>query len=217
MKVRDDKPGRRWRVIRWIALALVGLPLIGAGVIEARMQWGAREAIYREVAAVPRKRVAIVFGAQVLPGGRLSNALAYRVDAAVALYKAGKVETLLMTGDNRTPEYDEPAAMRDYAVARGVPAGAIVLDDAGLRTYDSCYRAREVFGVGRDEAILVTQEYHLPRALYTCGNLDVRAIGFAARPFEGPRAAEAERREHPARWLAWWEVVVSRPEPVGGQ
>jgi vancomycin permeability regulator SanA len=98
-------------------------------------------------------------------------------------------------------------------VARGVLASAIVLDHAGLRTYDSCYRARSVFGVGADEAILVTQEYHLPRALYTCDRLDVRAVGFAAQPFVGPRAAEAERREHPARWLAWWQVEVSRPEP----
>jgi SanA protein len=217
MKVRRDKPIRRWRGLAWIALALVGLPLLGAAAIEAWMQWATRGAIYRELAAVPQRRVAIVFGAQVLPNGRLSSALAYRVDAAIALYQAGKVETLLMTGDNRAPEYDEPAAMRDYAVARGVPASAIVLDDAGLRTYDSCFRARAVFGVRPDEAILVTQEYHLPRAIYTCGSLDVPAIGFAARPFVGPRAAEAERREHPARWLAWWQVVVSRPVPTGVQ
>lgn len=214
MRVRRIKPIRRFRALALVALALVGLPLLGAGAIEVWMQRAARGSIYRDVEAVPRRRVAIVFGAQVLPGGRLSNALAYRVDAAIALYRAGKVETLLMTGDNRTPEYDEPTAMRDYAVARGIPAGAIVLDHAGLRTYDSCYRARSVFGVRPDEAILVTQEYHLPRALYTCGNLDVRAIGFAARPFVGPRAVEAERREHPARWLAWWQVVVSRPPPT---
>jgi SanA protein len=214
MKVRRDKPKKRWRTLGLIALALVGLPLLGAGVIEAWMQWSTRGEIYRDVTSVPRRRVAIVFGAQVLPGGRLSNALAYRVDAAIALYRAGKVETLLMTGDNRTKEYDEPTAMRDYALARGVPVSAIVLDYAGLRTYDSCYRARSVFGVHPDEAILVTQEYHLPRALYTCGKLDVAALGFAARPFVGPRAADAERREHPARWLAWWEVVVSRPEPT---
>ncbi|MFN8542231.1 MAG: ElyC/SanA/YdcF family protein, partial [Thermomicrobiales bacterium] len=209
-----DKPKRRWRTLGLIALALVGLPLLGAGSIEAWMQWAARGEIYRDLAAVPQRRVAIVFGAQVLPGERLSNALAYRVDAAIALYNAGKVETLLMTGDGRASNYDEPTAMRDYALARGVPEGAIVLDGAGLRTYDSCYRAHSIYGVRPDEAILVTQEYHLPRALYTCGNLDVRAIGFAARPFEGPRAVEAERREHPARWLAWWQVVVSRPVPA---
>ncbi len=130
-----------------IALALIALPLLGASAIEGWMFIAARGEIYHEVAAVPRRRVAIVFGAQVLPGGRLSNALAYRVDAAIALYRAGKVEQLLMTGDNRSPEYDEPTAMRDYALARGVPLAAIVLDTLGLRTYDSCYRAHSVFGV----------------------------------------------------------------------
>jgi SanA protein len=214
MKVARTRPRRRIRTLGIVALALIALPLLGAATIEAWMRQATQGAIYREVAAVPPRRVAIVFGAQVLPGGRLSSALAYRVDAAIALYKAGKVERLLMTGDNRTPEYDEPTAMRNYAVARGVPADAIERDYAGLRTYDSCYRARSVFGVRPDEAILVTQEYHLSRALFTCGKLDVRAIGFVAEPFVGPRAAEAERREHPARWLAWWQVVVSRPEPT---
>lgn len=214
MKPRRFFAARRGCALGIIALALVGPPLLEVVAIEAWMHLAARGAVYRQVAAVPPRRVAIVFGAQVLPGGRPSNALAYRVDAAVALYRAGKVETLLMTGDNRTPEYDEPTAMRDYAIARGVPASAILLDYAGLRTYDSCYRARAVFGVRPDEAILVTQEYHLPRALYTCASLDVRAIGFVADPFGGPRAADAERREHPARWLAWWQVVVSRPLPT---
>ena len=217
MKVPQTQPRRRFRTLGFVAFALIGLPLLGAGAIEVWMRQTTHRAIYREVAAVPQRRVAIVFGAQVLPGGRLSSALAHRVDAAIVLYKAGKVERLLMTGDNRAPEYDEPAAMRDYAVARGVPAEAIDLDDAGLRTYDSCYRAHSVFGVRPDEAILVTQEYHLPRALYTCGKLDVQAIGFVAEPFVGPRAAAAERREHPARWLAWWQVVVSRPEPTSPQ
>jgi SanA protein len=162
---------------------------------------------------VPQRRVAIVFGAQVLPGGQLSAALANRVDAAIALYRAGKVERLLMSGDHREDTYDEPDAMRAYAITRGIPPGAILLDAAGLRTYDSCYRARSVFGIGPDEAILVSQEYHLPRALYTCSALGVRAEGFVAAPFYGPRAEEAYRREHLARWLAWWEVTISRPVP----
>jgi vancomycin permeability regulator SanA len=163
------------------------------------------------VDATPQRRVALVFGAQVLPGGRPSNALAYRLDAAIALYRAGKVERLLMTGDHGTPDYDEPGAMRAYAVARGVPDSAIAVDSAGFRTYDSCYRARAVFGV--DEALLVTQAYHLPRALYTCSGLGVRAIGFEAQPFVGPAARAARWREHPARWVAWWQVAVTRPEP----
>ena len=192
-------------------LTLVIAPGLAVGAIEARLKAAARGAIYREVDATPQRRVAIVFGAQVLPSGWPSNALAYRLDAAVALYRAGKVERLLMTGDHGTPDYDEPGAMRAYAIARGVPDEVIAVDHAGFRTYDSCYRARAVFGV--DEALLVTQAYHLPRALYTCSGLGVRAIGFAAQSFVGPAAQAAHWREHPARWVAWWQVAVTRPEP----
>ena len=202
---------RARRFARLTLLALVIAAGLAVGAIEARLWAAARGAVYREVAATPQRRVAIVFGAQVLPGGRPSNALAYRLDAAIALYHAGKVERLLMTGDHGTPDYDEPGAMRAYAVARGVPDEAIAVDYAGFRTYDGCYRARAVFGV--DEALLVTQAYHLPRALYTCSGLGVRAIGFEARPFVGPAARAARWREHPARWVAWWQVAVTRPEP----
>ncbi len=202
---------RARRFARLTLLALVVVPALAVGGIEARLWAASRGAIYREVDATPQRRVAIVFGAQVLPGGRPSNALAYRLDAAIALYRAGRVERLLLTGDHGTPNYDEPGAMRAYAVARGVPDSAIAVDSAGFRTYDSCYRARAVFGV--DEALLVTQAYHLPRALYTCTGLGVRAIGFEAQPFVGPAARAARWREHPARWVAWWQVAVTRPEP----
>ncbi|HEY8599740.1 MAG TPA: ElyC/SanA/YdcF family protein [Thermomicrobiales bacterium] len=188
-------------------------PLLCVSLIELRLFIAARGAIFHDIGAVPSRRVAIVFGAQVLPDRRLSVALANRVDAGIALYRAGKVAQLLMTGDSREEDYDETGAMRDYAVARGVPASAILLDPAGLRTYDSCYRAHNTFGIRDNEAILVTQEYHLPRAIYTCTGLGVRAIGFVAAPFGGPRGREAEGREHPARWLAWWQLNVSHPTP----
>jgi SanA protein len=112
---------------------------------------------------VPTRGVAIVFGAGVWPDGRLSDILVDRVETAVELYRRGKVQKLLMTGDNRFINYNEPGRMRAYALARGVPDHDIVLDYAGRRTYDSCYRANYIFGV-RD-AILVTQAYHLDRAL----------------------------------------------------
>ena len=183
-------------------------------MMELRVLAAARGVVYREVGAIPPRRVAIIFGAQVLPGGHLSVALANRVDAGIALYRAGKVQRLLMSGDRRVEDYDEPDAMRAYALAHGVPDGAILLDYSGLRTYDSCYRARSVFDFRADEAIVVTQEYHLPRALFTCDGLGLRSIGYVAAPFHGPRAREASLREHPARWLAWWQVTITRPRPA---
>ena len=95
----------------------------------------------------PSQRVAIVFGARVYPSGRLSGMLRDRVDTAVALYQQGKVDKLLFSGDNRFEDYDEPGAMMAHAMARGVPQVAIQPDYGGRRTYDTCYRAREVFSL----------------------------------------------------------------------
>jgi SanA protein len=139
---------------------------------------------------VPSRRVAIVFGAGITADGRPMPALADRVWTASELYKAGKVEKLLMSGDNRFVDYNEPEAMRQYALEQGVPDEDIVLDYAGRRTYDTCYRADYIFGV--EEAVLVTQWFHLDRALYICDRLGIDAVGVAA-----------DRREYySARY--WW-------------
>ena len=127
---------------------------------------------------VPEKPVAIIFGAQVNRSGRPSAMLADRVQMGVELYETGKVKALLLTGDNSTVNYNEPEAMRQYALELGVPDAALVLDYAGFRTYDSCYRARDIFQV--DQAILVTQAFHLDRALLTCNGLGIVAVGVAA-------------------------------------
>ncbi|MBC7236435.1 MAG: YdcF family protein, partial [Chloroflexi bacterium] len=153
---------------------------------------------------VPPRRVAIVFGAGVWPDGRLSDVLADRVDTAIALYQAGKAQKLLMTGDNRFINYNEPGHMRAYALARGVPDEDIVLDYAGRRTYDSCYRARYIFEV--TDAILVTQAYHLDRALFLAHSLGIDAVGVAAdrRPYLHIR--RYWWRELVATAVAQWEV-----------
>ena len=101
-----------------------------------------------------------------------------RVQTAANLYFDGKAEKLLMSGDNRFVNYNEPEAMRQYALTLGVPENAIVLDYAGRRTYDTCYRARDIFGV--KSAILVTQGFHLPRALFLCNMLGVDGVGVPA-------------------------------------
>jgi SanA protein len=165
-------------------------------------------------ADVPARRVAIVFGAGVWPNGRLSAVLEDRVLTAVDLYRTGKVRKLLMTGDNRFVDYNEPAHMRAYALALGVPEEDIVLDYAGRRTYDSCYRARHIFGV--TDAILLTQAYHLDRALFTARRLGIDAVGVPAdrQPYAFIR--RYWWREILATAVAWWQVTVSHPLPVMG-
>lgn len=166
------------------------------------------------VDAVPEQRVAVVFGAAVYANGRLSPILRDRVETAVQLYEAGQVTHIIMSGDNREDHYNEPQAMMAYAVAQGVPATAIQPDFAGLRTYDTCYRARHIFGV--DTAVLVTQAFHLPRALFTCRQLGIDAIGVVAdlRPYRG--AEWYEFRETFATLMALWDVIRHQPAPIMG-
>lgn len=165
---------------------------------------------------VPSTRIAIVFGAGLLRDGSAGPVLSDRVETAVNLYQQGKVNKLLMSGDNRFIEYNEPEAMRRYALGRGVPDEDIVLDYAGRRTYDTCYRAKHIFQV--DTAILVTQPFHLPRALFLCNWFDVEATGVEAnnRYFLKRSRIYWNARELFANFQAVWDVMITKPLPVLG-
>jgi len=201
------------RIIRiGLAAALLGA---GAAVaIWAYVQWRYDRLIWTDMNAVPARPVAIVFGAGIRPDGGLSPMLRDRMDTAMDLYRAGLVQKLLVSGDNRFVDYDEPGRMYDYAIAQGLPPEDVVRDYAGRRTYDTCYRAPAIFGVTR--AILVTQRFHLPRALFTCRNLGVDAVGFSADRrtyFSNPYY---RLRDAFATVVAWWDVAIARPTPVLG-
>lgn len=164
--------------------------------------------------APPGAPVAIVFGAGLQKDGSPSPVLRDRVTTAAGLYFSGKIQKLLMSGDNRFVDYNEPAAMKELAVRLGVPEENIVLDYAGRRTYDTCYRARHIFGV--EKALVVTQRYHLPRALYTCNLLGIESAGVSAdREHFTPRNFWLAR-ELVATTVAMWELWVARPLPVLG-
>ena len=166
---------------------------------------------------VPVRRVAIVFGAGLWRNGSPTPVLADRVSEAAALYFAGKVEKLLMSGDNRFVDYNEPEAMRKLALSLGVPNEAIVLDYAGRRTYDTCYRAKAIFRV--DQAILVTQAFHMPRAIYICNLLGVESVGVQSdlRDFRKSSLLYWNARELFATVSALWDVNIGHPLPVLGK
>ncbi len=169
-----------------------------------------------QVEEAPKRRAAIVFGAGLQRDGTPSPVLRDRVETAADLYFAGKVEKILLSGDNRFLYYNEPGSMMDYALSLGVPKDALVLDYAGRRTYDTCYRAKEIFGL--NDVLLVTQSFHLPRALFTCQNLGLQAVGVVADRREYLRSSKLswEMREVPASLVAMWDVWVAHPEPVLG-
>jgi len=166
---------------------------------------------------VPAQRVAIVFGAGLRRDGSPTPVLYDRVATAVDLYHAGKVEKILVSGDNRFVEYNEPGVMREVALTLGIPSEAIVLDYAGRRTYDTCYRAKAIFGV--TEAILVTQAFHLPRALFLCDRLGVDSLGVIAdrRDYHRSSMLYWNLRELIATSAALWDVYISHPVPVLGE
>ena len=203
-----------------ITLSLLAAVLIGVLSIAAINRYihsrasGKIEKSMTELRAEEPRRVAIVFGARVMPGGVPSHSLYDRVLTAVELYRAGRVRKLLMSGDRQSDDYDEPAAMKKQAVEMGVAESDIVLDNDGKRTYDTCYRAKEIFGVSR--AILVTQDYHLPRALYLCSSLGVESLGITANR----RVYDNERyfnfREFFSAASAWFEINILSPEVARG-
>lgn len=203
---------------RYIRLALVfsALGIFGLAVSRFFTALYASTRI-SSVEAAPHQPVAIVFGAGLRRDGSPTTVLRERIATAADLYKAGTVDKLLLSGYNSFIDYNEPEAMRRYAISLGVPAGDIVLDYAGRRSYDTCYRALTIFNVRN--AILVTQPFHLPRTLYTCNSLGIDSLGVPANHLRYHRALMTfwTLRETFATLVALWEVNVSHPTPILGK
>lgn len=170
---------------------------------------------YTDIESVPETRVAIVFGAGLAPGNEQPSAvLQDRVMTAVKLYKAGKVKKIIMSGDNRYVDYNEPQVMLKFARDNGVSSFDLQADYAGRRTYDTCYRAKYIFGV--EKAILITQDFHLTRALYLCNSLGIDSIGYVANIQQYPDQNLYAIRDIAATLLAYWELNVAPPDVVLG-
>jgi vancomycin permeability regulator SanA len=160
---------------QWLAFALLG---VGAVIGPAALVWGSTWAAgHRAPSDLPAMPVAIVLGAGVDGDGRPSPFLDERIAVAVQLYRQGTVRALLMSGDNSRADYDEVGAMARRAQELGVPASAIATDHAGFDTYSSCYRARSVWAI--DRAVVVSQPFHLGRAIWLCRQLGIDTVGAA--------------------------------------
>jgi len=142
------------------------------------MYVGTRAYIYKDAASAPNAEAALIPGAAILADGALSSIFIDRVDAAIALYRAGKVSKILVSGDNSTVSYNEVNPVRTYLILKGIPDEDIFLDHAGFDTYSSMYRARDIFGV--TSILVTTQSFHLPRALFIARRLGIQAYGVNA-------------------------------------
>ncbi|HSA51990.1 MAG TPA: ElyC/SanA/YdcF family protein [Yinghuangia sp.] len=167
----------------------------------------------RGVDDVPPAPVALVLGAGVR-GDEPSRLLARRLDLAIELFRAGKAKVLLVSGDNGRADYNEPDVMRRYLIERGVPEKQVVADYAGFSTWDSCVRARRVFGV--DKVIVVSQRFHMRRALALCDAAGLDAYGVADDSMRGDLVGLTlfgGAREILAAYKAFGEAVL-KPDPV---
>lgn len=172
--------------------------------------------IFRYVRDVPAKQVALILGAKVYPDGRMSDILTDRALTALDLYQQKKVLKILVSGDHGREQYDEVNTIKDYLLQKGVPASDIFLDHAGFDTYDSVYRAKHIFEV--ESLVIVTQEFHLPRALYLAKALGIDAVGVVSDRREYVQGAYNELRETFARVKAFLDVILqAKPKFLGEQ
>lgn len=208
------KTRKRWLKILMVAAAIVVCGIIIFFIINSVVIGSADKYIYdiENIMQLEPAECVMVLGSRVYDDESLSPVLQDRVDYAIKIYEAGKANKILFTGDHGQAEYDEVNAMMDYAVEKGVPKEDIFLDHAGFSTYDSMYRARDVFLVS--DVIIVTQQFHLSRAVYLARQLGLNATGVNSDPRRYVGARSMAFRESLARVKDFFYVNVLAPEPT---
>ncbi len=201
-------------MIRWgLILGFIGL-IASVSLIFWADRAAAKSAegkLFNEAANVPETPVALVFGCNKTFQGRQNLYFKYRIEAAAALWEAGKVKCFIVSGDNHSHDYNEPEDMKAALVDAGVAAEKIVCDFAGLRTLDSVVRAKEVFGAKR--VIFISQKFHNERAVYLAESIGLDVVGLNAQSVTGPAARKTNSREKLARVKMWLDVNILKTDP----
>lgn len=206
------------RVGRMLAYGtLAGLLVWGIADVGIRIASSGRLYDKTTIEQVPDARAAVVLGCvRILKDGSRNRFYGYRIRAAAELYKAGKVKAIIVSGDNHVKGYDEPSDMKEDLVAAGIPAEKVVCDYAGFRTLDSVVRAKEVFGAER--FIVVSQPFHVRRALFLALGFGCDAYGYAAEDVRGINSVMTLLREQLAKIAALMDVVIRRqPKFLGAR
>jgi SanA protein len=192
-------------------LFLLLLLIAGIGLIyllSYYVERSTREKVYTSIESLPQAHTVIILGASVYSDGKLSPVLQDRVDTGLQIYRQGKANQFLLSGDNREKDYDEVSAMKSYLLLRNVPAQHIFTDPAGLNTYDSMKRSTEVFNI--PSAIVVTQAFHLPRTLFIANNLGLNYAGYPAQAQKYQTENSLIYREKLANFKAIYDLFIRR-------
>jgi SanA protein len=171
--------------------------------------------VYTDVQKIPHRKVGLLLGtSKLLVNGWVNLYFKYRIDAATALFKAGKIDYILISGDNGTKEYNEPEDMRQALIENGIPPGRIFLDYAGFRTFDSVFRADKIFG--QKKFTIISQDFHTRRAIYIARHLGLDAIGFNAQDVSRNFGFKTQLREKFARTNMFLDFIFSaKPKFLG--
>lgn len=199
---------RAWLAMLW----LVVLSLGAVGYTYLTASWAARGRLFDRIAELPATRVGLVFGTTDRVNGRENPYFRYRIDAAVRVWRSGKLKALIVSGDNRSRYYNEPDKMKQALIERGIPKNRIICDYAGLRTLDSVVRAKEVFGA--DSVLFISQRFQNQRAIYLAKAHRLDAYGFNARDLEPPAGLKTRLREVGARVKMWLDVNLLKTRPL---
>ncbi|MCK8480149.1 SanA/YdcF family protein [Psychroserpens algicola] len=195
---------KKLRLLILIAIVL----LFGLIITNYMVSYQAKDHIYESVDEIPQNKVGLLLGTiKYLSNGNVNLYYTYRINAAVALYKANKIEYILVSGDNGSKTYDEPTTFKADLVAKGIPENKIFLDYAGFRTLDSVVRAKDIFG--QDSITIISQQFHNERAIYLANHNDVTAIAFNAQNVQGRYGLKVQLREYLARAKASIDVLFN--------
>lgn len=195
----------------FVLLSILAIATLAIAWANIAAGWAARGKTFDSIDATPPCEVGLVFGTSDRTKGRENLYFKHRVEAAAALWKAGKIRKLIVSGDNRAHDYNEPEKMKRALVRLGVPAQHIICDYAGLRTLDSVVRAKKVFGL--NSILFISQRFQNQRAIYIARAHGIDAIAYNARDV-GPRNGFKTRlREIGARVKMWLDVNILDTEP----
>lgn len=205
---------RNRKRILYVLLTLVVLTLLAVVVCDKIVDDAAAGKNYSVVGEVPFNKVGLVLGtSKRLAGGQINPYYQYRIDAAVELWRSGKVECFVISGDNGTVEYNEPADFKEDLVRLGVDSAKIYLDFAGFRTFDSMVRLKKVFG--QDSVTVISQQFHNERALYIAGREGIAAVAFNAKDVSKRNGLKVQAREKLARVKLFVDYVWRGAEVPG--
>jgi SanA protein len=200
---------RKFLIVLGALVAVSAASLIAARLMIAR---AARDKTYTDVSMIPHRHVGLVLGCpRKIPGGWSNPFFENRISAAADLYFHGKVDDLVVSGDNHVQSYDEPTDMKNALTEKGVPADRIYLDYAGFHTLDSVVRVKEIFG--QDSVTIVSQNFHNQRAIFLADHHGIDAIGFDAPDVSPEYALKTESREQFAKLKAVLDVYVFHKQP----